>query len=91
VGNKAQEVGAQASDVDAHAHRDVRLESAYGCAQLAQRTAAIATPQVQQAHAGQQDALVQVADRIGLATPELFQRFVALPVVATVKLSDACL
>ena len=48
----------------------------------------VAPPQVMEPHPNPQDYLLQVAHRTRLGVPELFQRLMALPVLALVRVID---
>ncbi len=89
VGQDVFHVVAQARDVDTHTTGRVGGEERVPGAQLAQGAAPVAAPQVVEADAGKQDTLIKVAHGLGLGPPDLFQRFVTLPVFAPVELVDA--
>src|SRR5262245_49156949 len=72
--------GAQVGDVDAHAGWDGWREIGEAAAEFVDGTAPVAALQVIKADADLEDALVEVADVVGLDAPDRFQRLVALPV-----------
>src|SRR5258707_15831336 len=70
------------------ADRGKPLEEADGRFELGDGAAEVATSQVIQPDAHEQDSLIEIADLVFLGPPENFQGFVLLEILATVELLD---
>src|SRR5215213_7820844 len=84
----AARLGAQPGDIDAHATWRGWFQVGEATAEFVHRAAPVAVPQVVAADADLEDALVEVADVVGLDAPDRLQRLVALPVLPGVELRD---
>ena len=76
----------EAIDVDRHAGRPVRLQLLQSLAQLDDGPMPVAITPVVEADANLEDALVEVADRVGLPDPDPFQGLVLLEEFLLVEL-----
>ena len=79
----------QAVHVDGEAGGPKPLQLVDALGQLGHRAPPVAAAPVIEADSHQQDALIQVADRVWLRDPDRFQRLVALEVQLLVELVDA--
>ncbi len=88
---RRQERGAlthEALDVDRHTGRPVRFELLETLAEFGHRAMPVAASPVVQADADLEDALVEVANRVGLDDPDRFERFMLLEELLPVELRD---
>src|SRR5439155_22333750 len=79
----------QPLDVDRHTRRSIRLQLGQPVTQLRHGAAPVAAAPVVKADAHLEDALVEIADRIGLPDPYSLERLMLFEELLTVALHDA--